>query len=992
MIINRRILRELKSNLFRYLAIFFLIALSMCIVVGFAGSSESILGTVDKANKKNCVEDGAFSLYIPLQDEDISAFKKMGVQVEASFYVDITLDDNSRLRVFKNRSNINLVDAQQGEIATKEDQILLEKNYAKKNEYKIGDSIKLLGKEYIISGVGSAPDYNFVKENIADILIDTKKFSIAFVSEVEFENICKRTDKIEHNYSYRIDSNSSTTPDDIKNYLLDITFSVDKISDEYYLELQEKINSEKEDYSSGVKALSDGVNELSDGCKELSDGVNELGDGVDKIYDGCKELNKSVKKYKESISEFEKNVKLLDTNSDEIMKASSNIFNALLLNTQTNLSSFGINVELTQENYKKKLSALSIKLSDNVEYQKKIETMLTQLNSYGQFQEGLTSYTSGVSQISEVTAKMTTSTKSLAEGVKKLKDALAELNERSSTDLVDGINELTNGVDEFADGVDDYNKELDKKLEELYQVDYANISYFVDGVDNPRLNDYKEDSMINRNAAIAVGIILIALIAYILSVFIYNNIERESAIIGTLYAQGYVKHELFLHYMVLPVILAVLGAIIGTITGFNLQGAFAAENIQYYSYPDLVIEYKPYLIIYGIAIPILMVIIINMLVISKKLSLAPLTLLRKEKKSSKVNNVNLHNMGFINRYRIRQILRELRTNIAMFFGLFISILLLVFSVCIYCSLDRYSSKISDDINYNFMYSLKYPLAEKPDNVQEGIMTSLGCFCEISGTDLNVSLLGIDEDNPYFDFDLNQRKDEIVISNSVALKFGYKVGDMIILSDQNEEKNYVYEVSSIIDYSNGLFVFMNIEDMKEQLNLKDGYYNVLFSDKEIEVPESRLMTVTTKEDIEKVADSFVDLISTLIIVLLSLSVILFVLVMYILMKVMIERSVFSISLIKIFGFNEKEVKKLYLGSNFYMVALSAAFSIPISKMILNKLYPILVANLSSGMLTYISPIGYVAIVLVIFMAYFVVNLLLSRNLKKVSFTETLKSRE
>lgn len=117
-----------------------------------------------------------------------------------------------------------------------------------------------------------------------------------------------------------------------------------------------------------------------------------------------------------------------------------------------------------------------------------------------------------------------------------------------------------------------------------------------------------------------------------------------------------------------------------------------------------------------------------------------------------------------------------------------------------------------------------------------------------------------------------------------------------------------------------------------------------------------------------------------------------LVMYLLLKMMIDKGTFSISLIKVFGFNDKEINKLYLGSSLYTVLIAVIISIPMGKLIMNNIYPSMVANVATAMPAYISPMDYVIIIAIIFVSYFIVNLLLKKHLKKISLVEILKDRE
>ena len=62
-------------------------------------------------------------------------------------------------------------------------------------------------------------------------------------------------------------------------------------------------------------------------------------------------------------------------------------------------------------------------------------------------------------------------------------------------------------------------------------------------------------------------------------------------------------------------------------------------------------------------------------------------------------------------------------------------------------------------------------------------------------------------------------------------------------------------------------------------------------------------------------------------------------MYLMIKVMIDRSAQNIALMKVFGYRKKEIKKLYLDGNFYMIAVGALISVPLSKKLMDAMYPV-----------------------------------------------------
>lgn len=72
----------------------------------------------------------------------------------------------------------------------------------------------------------------------------------------------------------------------------------------------------------------------------------------------------------------------------------------------------------------------------------------------------------------------------------------------------------------------------------------------------------------------------------------------------------------------------------------------------------------------------------------------------------------------------------------------------------------------------------------------------GLHKEVWGYNLEISLIGIENDNPYFsqDKDLPKAKNKVVISSAMAQKYDLKKGDSIILSDEEDEMDYAFQVA------------------------------------------------------------------------------------------------------------------------------------------------------------------------------------------------------
>lgn len=110
---------------------------------------------------------------------------------------------------------------------------------------------------------------------------------------------------------------------------------------------------------------------------------------------------------------------------------------------------------------------------------------------------------------------------------------------------------------------------------------------------------------------------------------------------------------------------------------------------------------------------------------------------------------------------------------------------------------------------------------------------------------------------YFDVDLKDGKNRVAISSSFAEKYGYGVGDEIVLHDEENDIDYGFTVDSVTQYTPAFYVFMTIDDARELFGAGSDEYNVVFADKDLGVEPARLYATTTKADIESAAGIFAD---------------------------------------------------------------------------------------------------------------------------------------
>lgn len=484
-----------------------------------------------------------------------------------------------------------------------------------------------------------------------------------------------------------------------------------------------------------------------------------------------------------------------------------------------------------------------------------------------------------------------------------------------------------------------------------------------------------------------------ALFAYVISVFVVHQINRESSVIGALYALGVTKGALIRHYITLPTIIAFIGGVIGSAIGFSPMSIQSqlADSYLYFSLPDFQTVIPLYLVIYAVVIPPVIAATVNALVINRRLSAPALSLMRNEQNVRNISRMEIKSGGFVRKFRIRQFLREMRANITVAACMFVSMLILMLGLDCYSMCANVTTDTLAGTTYEYMYTLKYPTSEVPKGGEACYVKSLEK--EKDGYILDVTVIGIDSDNPYYNnVDVKKGKSIVTASLSVAQRYGVVEGDTFILTDEAADMNYAFTVDCISDYSSGLAVFMDIDSMRELFKQDDDYYNMVLSDKPLDIDEGRIYSVTTKADVERSSKVFSELMTGMIVTLIGAATVIFVVVMYLMMSVMIDRSSFGISLLKTFGYSKKDVKKLYLDGNAITIAISAIICLPLSKLVINTIFPAFVANVACGINLEFGWYFYPALFIAVMLVYLLTNTLLVRKLNKITPAEVLKNRE
>ena len=238
------------------------------------------------------------------------------------------------------------------------------------------------------------------------------------------------------------------------------------------------------------------------------------------------------------------------------------------------------------------------------------------------------------------------------------------------------------------------------------------------------------------------------------------------------------------------------------------------------------------------------------------------------------------------------------------------------------------------------------------------------------------------------------QNEIVISDSTASKLSLSKGDTMTVYSEKIKKDLEFKVTNIVHDPVGLSAYMDRTALNELLEYDnaDDYYNALLADKELNLSEDNFAEVVSHENQEKAAEEMNTMMQPMIMMLIVVSLVIFISVMYMLLKMVVEKSTHSISLMKIFGYTNKENNHFYLNSFFITVMVSLVLSVILDKLLFTSLWPALNANLVGFVPVKMHVYTYAVILVFGLLCYFVVTIFLKAKLKKISINTVLKQRD
>lgn len=535
--------------------------------------------------------------------------------------------------------------------------------------------------------------------------------------------------------------------------------------------------------------------------------------------------------------------------------------------------------------------------------------------------------------------------------------------------------------------------------------------------------------------------IIMVIMAFVFGITISNTIRKEAGVIGTLRASGYTRQELILHYMTLPVLVTFVGALIGNILGYTvLKDVCADMYYGSYSLPTYVTVWNGEAFGLTTLVPVVIMLVVNYGVLRYKLKLSPLKFLRRDLSGRKQKRAIYLSpkMKIFSRFRLRVIFQNMSNYMVLFIGILFANLLLMFGLLLPSALSHYQVEIQNNMLAKYQYMLQVPVSAVSGNKFDGLISLLEFYMdsrtdnedaeEFSAYSLNtlpgkykseeVLLYGIEPDSRYVTIDFNNTKDKkdeagnkekadnkntanaekesaaVYISSAYADKFLLHVGDTITLKEKYEKEKYSFKIAGVYDYTAALCVFMPRSELNDIFDLGEDYYSGYFSDTELtDIKSQYIGSVVDLDALTKISRQLDVSMGSMMGMVNGFAIMIYMVLIYLLSKIIIEKNAQSISMVKILGYTNGEISKLYIMSTSLVVVFCLLLSLPLETVIMKVLFREMMLSSISGWITlWIDPMIYVQMFAAGIITYGIVALLEFRRVKKVPMDEALKNVE
>lgn len=683
------------------------------------------------------------------------------------------------------------------------------------------------------------------------------------------------------------------------------------------------------------------------------------------------------------------------------------------------------------------------------------EEGLKQYNeSYAQYEDGVKQYNEGYAEYADGVKQLNEARNTLKSAEQEYNDGLATITEKEQElsdgkqEYEDGVKELedakkeyNDGLKEYEDGVETFNTEIadaEKKIADAKQeIEDAGEAkwYIFNRDDNPGYSEYSSNAERIGKIASIFPLFFLLVAALVCLTTMSRMVEEQRMQIGTLKSLGYSNPIIMRQYMLYAVIAALTGSLVGAFIGmFLFPYIIMFAYSMMYIITNFYFELSPSNIILSAGSMVAAIALTVFFTARKALRETPAELMRpKAPKAGK--RVLLEKIGFIwnhlsffgkvsgrNLFRYKR--RMFMTVIGIAgctalsltgFGLKDSIGDIVDLQ--YNDINKYSGYIAydaDDTDADGLQAIYDELTDyNPDTqytralIKQYTLSSdsanVQCYVTaVEDTDIIEDMIDFRDRKTGEKLSFDTAEGGTIITEKLTKLLDVKTGDKITLRISDSESQEV-TVGAITEHYASHYMYISQEKYTElfgeepQFNIIYFYNGISADDAEQDEFTEKMLAVDGVLSVQMNAGAssnfsnmlkIMDLVVVVLIV--SAGALAFV-VLYNLTNVNITERIREIATLKVLGFYDKEVSSYVFRENNLLSVMGAVIGLDLGVALCQ--FIIQTAEIDEVMFgRNIHPLSFVWAFVITVAFSLIVNMIMRRDLKRISMVESLKSVE
>ena len=1023
-------IREIKASFGRYLAILAIVMLGVGLFAGLKITKPAMIATENAYLREQNFFDFRLLSTIGFTDDDVEKLSQMDevADIEGTISLDalcrIGEGNESAYKIHALPDTVNKIVLTAGRMPQSEDECVLDS--AQYTEKVIGSALTVTdnndedtlemfkGRTYTVVGLVQSPYYiNFERgtTSIGDgritafVYVPKDSFDSEYLTEV-FLTLQEKYDVYTDEYEDYIDAVQDSVEE-----------KTEEVADERYQELideaQEKIDDAQTELDDKSAEAEEGLDRA---WQDILDGEAEIADHEQEIEDGKEQIAEAWDALRAQKTELEEQ----EAQLDEMEAAMTTMMSAGQYGGMVQSGESGMQIPAGAGQYAAGGAQAGMERYAAGGAQTGMEQYAAGGTQTGmeQIAAGRAQIQAGKEQIAAAESELRAREAELLEGEEELEQARADLEE--------GKAEYEDAKAEFDEEIADAQKKIDDAREELADIEEPDC-YVLTRDTNIGYACFDSDASIVEAISNVFPVFFFLVAALICMTTMNRMVEEQRTQIGVLKALGYGNATIMAKFMFYAGSAAVVGALAGLAGGTWLFPKTIWEGYGImYNMGEITYLFNGWLAFFSVLAAILCSVGAAFFSCRYELYSVPANLIRpKAPKNGKrifLERVTFiwKRLKFLHKVSVRNLVRYKKRFFMMILGISGCTALLVAGFGIKDSVTNVADQQYDEVQiYDIGMTFDDPITETDMTAlaeqAEGIFAKTAYRYEES-VDIDFggkmkSLYMVIPENvedmaDFISLHTEQgeaisypAEGEAVITAKVAENLGIKVGDEVVLRD-NDMNSIRVKITALCENFVYNYIYINKETYRAQIGTEPEYrsaYAIVTEGTDIHAAAAlvsdrdNVLSVSVVQDMRDRISTMMQSMNYIVALIILCAGCLAFIVLYNLTNINITERIREIATIKVLGFYAKETADYVFRENLMLTGFGALIGLLLGKW----LHWFIMYNVNIDMIsfrTYVSPLGYGLSFLLTFAFAMFVNGIMFFKLEKINMAESLKSIE